>query len=137
MIQYLAFELCKSNEQSRYIKLFSRNDSFYIKSAVGSNGAYLLDCINRYHCPNETARIISSVIDSLKIYSWPKTIPSDYIPSDRIIGWDTNTWSLDFKEPKKKYARHIFGKGAFPKEESYRFFMNIVARFVPDNEFRS
>ena len=139
MIQYLSFEICKENGQSQYIKLYTEEDDYYLELAAGKNGMYINDSILLYKCRNESLEsieYIAMMIGTLRIYSWPKYIPADYIPRNRIIGCDGNTWSLDFKELEKKTTRHIRGKGEIPEESPYIDLFKYLMQILPDEEFK-
>lgn len=142
MVEFISFELCKNDGQSKYIKYFKRDNDFYLETASGFQGMYIilnnrpdLDSNERlYRLSESSARLVSDLMESLKIYSWPKSIPSGYTPSDRIIGSDEDTWSLDYKEEEKKTTRHIRGKGPFPTESPYKEFYRLFTRTIPDQE---
>ena len=142
MVEYISFELCKADGDSKYIKIFERSGEYYLELKSGVNGIYIIDRknidvdINLYCCPRYSVKLISSLLESLKIYGWSKTIPSDYVPSNRIIGSDDGTWTLDYKERGKKTMRHIRGKGEFPKEEPYISFYRLFINAIPSEEVK-
>lgn len=139
MIEYLAFQVCKEDSSSRYIKFFKKGDKFFLETAEGVRGMYIIsknDSEKIYRCDESSARIISSLIEPLKLYGWPKTVPSDFVPTNAIMGCDEYSWSLDYKEVEKKTMRHIRGKGSFPKESPYKEFYRLFIRTIPDQEMK-
>ena len=139
MIQYLAFQVCKEDSSSRYIKFFKKNDEYFFETTSGFRGMYFMldhDTTRMYRCAESSARLISDLLEPLKIYGWPKAIPSDFVPTDAILGCDDFSWSIDYKEEEKKNMRHIHGKGEFPKEDPYKSFYRLFTRTIPDQELK-
>lgn len=132
MIQYLSFEICKSTNESRYLKLFWKQDGFCLEAASRYQGMYVIGNSRLFRCDQDSVELISRVIESLKIYGWPKAVPFNYVPGNHIMGCDTDSWSIDYKEFEKKTTRHIHGRGAFPSVEPYSVFMERLAEVIPD-----
>ncbi len=136
MIQYLTFEQCKTDNKSRYFGLFLKGGDLYFETAVGYRGMYIAGNSNVYRCTTDSAQLISAMIGALKIYTWPKAIPSDYVPGEHLMGCDVDSWTIDYKEVEKKTARHIYGKGSFPVEEPYSNFIKYFVSIVPDKNLK-
>ena len=134
MIQYLSFERCKPNSESRYFKLFRKQDGYYLEIAAGRRGMYIVGNGQIYKCGSDSIDVISKLIEPLKIYGWPKSVPSDYVPEDHIMGCDEDSWSLDYKEVERKTTRHVRGRGEFPDVEPYCGFFNRLSKVIPDKE---
>ena len=142
MVDFIYFELCKADGSSRYIKFFNEEGDYYLETASGFQGMYIVFNDNvdmesntkMYSVDKASAKLITKLVESFKVYCWPKSIPKDYTPRDRIIGCGEETWSLDYKELEKKNTRHIHGKGAFPKDNPYKSFYEIFIRIIPDIE---
>lgn len=134
MVEYLAFQLCKPDGDSRYIKIHKEDGSLHMEIAAGMRGMYISDNIVKYRCGGVSENLISELIQPTKPYTWPRVIPSDYNPGEHILGCDIDSWSLDYKEEEKKTMRHIRGKGDVPEEEPYILFLVNLMRFVPDRE---
>lgn len=132
MIQYLSFEICQPTNESRYLKLFWKQDGFYLETASGYRGMYVVGNSRLYRCNQDSVESISRAIEPLKIYGWPKVVPFNYVPGIHIMGCDTDSWSIDYKEFEKKTMRHIRGNGAFPSAEPYRIFIDRLAEVIPD-----
>ena len=136
MIQFLSFEICKPTNESRYLKLFFwRQEGFYLETASGYRGMYVVGNDRLYRCDQKSIELISRVIEPLKIYGWPKVIPLDYVPGNHIIGCDVNSWSIDYKECEKKTTRHIRGNGTFPLSPPYSEFISALCGVTPDRDF--
>jgi hypothetical protein len=135
MLKYLSFEMCKPTNESRYITIFLKDDIYYMETSTGIQGIYLVEDGKLYRCSLNAIEWLSRMIEPLKIYGWPKFIPSDYVPGNHMMGCDSNSWTLDYKEIDKKTARHIHGYGAFPSVEPYSEFMKQLIRVMPDDEF--
>ena len=136
MIQYLAFEICKSNNESRYYKLWRESDGYYLEVANGYRGMYIVGNSQFYQCGFEYMEQISNLIEPLKLYAWPKAFPSDYVPEDHLMGCDTNSWSIHYKELEKKYTRHIRGRGEYPLVKPYSVFMERFVNVIPNESLR-
>ena len=134
MIQYLSFERCKPDNESRYFKLFHKQGGYYLEIATGYRGMYIMGNCRLYRCGTDSVEVISKLIEPLKIYAWPKAVPSSYIPGDHIMGCDVDSWSLDYKEVNKKTMRHVRGRGEFPDFEPYREFFNRLSKIIPDKQ---
>ncbi len=134
MIQYLSFERCKPNSESRYFKLFRNQDDYYLEIATGHRGMYIVGNSQFYKCESDSIDVISKLVEPLKIYGWPKSFPSDYVPGGHIMGCDKDSWSLDYKEVEKKTSRHVRGKGKLPDTEPYCNFYNRLNKVIPDKE---
>lgn len=134
MIQYLSFERCKPDNESRYIKIFQKQDGYYLEIAAGRRGMYIVVNSRLYKCGSDSIDVISKLIEPLKIYAWPKSVPSDYVPGDHIMGCDVDTWSLDYKEVEKNTTRHVRGRGSFPDSDPYSVFYNRLSKMIPDKE---
>ena len=80
MIQYLSFEICKPTNESRYLKLFWKQDGFYLETASGYRGMYVVGNSRLYRCNQDSFESISRAIEPLKIYGWPKVVPFNYVP---------------------------------------------------------
>lgn len=135
MIEYLGFELCKPNKRSRFIKIEVEDDGVYLTTAYGYHGMYLEDAFVRYHSPIQSAWLISGLLKDLKINTWPKAIPSDYVPGKYLIGCDVDAWSLDYREQGKKRTRHIRGKGSFPKTPPFEGFLECIDHIAPERDW--
>ena len=132
MIQYLSFEICKPTNESRYLKLFWKQDGFYLEIASGYRGMYVVGNSRLYRCNQDSFESISRAIEPLEIYGSAKVVPVNYVPVIHIMACDTDSWSIDYKEFEKKTMRHIRGSGAFPSAEPYRVFMDRLAEVIPD-----
>ena len=139
MIEYLSYERCKANNKSRYFKLFRDQDGFYMEIGAGYRGMYIVGKNQLYQCQSDSiepiTELISELIEPLKIYTWPKTFPTDYVPGNHIMGSDEDSWSLEYKETEKKTTKHIRGRGSFPDADPYRKFYDFLCNVIPDEEF--
>ncbi len=134
MVEYLSFERCKPDNGSRYFKLFKKDEGYYLEIAAGFRGMYIVGNNTMYKCRDEDADKITILIEPLKIYTWPKAFPSDYSPEDHLMGCDTDSWSIEYKEVEKKTMRHVNGRGAFPETGLYGEFFLRISRLIPDRE---
>ena len=134
MIQYLSFERCKQDSESRYFKLFRKQDRYYLEIAVGHRRMYIVGNSQFYKCRFDSIDVVSKLIEPLKIYGWPKSVSSNYVPGDHIMGCDMDSWSLDYKEVEKKTTRHVRGKGDFPDTEPYSDFYNCLSKVFQDKD---
>lgn len=139
MIEYLSYERCKANNKSRYFKLFRDQNGFYIELAAGYRGMYVAGNNKLYQCKPDSVelitKLISELIEPLKIYTWPKAIPTDYVPGKHLMGSDEDSWSLEYKETEKKTTKHIRGRGSFPDTDPYRNFYDCIRNVIPDEQF--
>ncbi len=140
MIEYLSFEYCNKNNESHAFELrfIMTAQKYYLHTEHGTQGFYIhpADHNTCYSISSDKLKSISDVIESMKIYSWNKSYPSDYKPSDRIMGCDTGTWSLYYKECGKRTTRHIFGKGSILETFPKPMLLTMFATFFPDFNFR-
>ncbi|MBR2788575.1 MAG: hypothetical protein IKD94_05370 [Erysipelotrichaceae bacterium] len=135
MIEYLCFELCKPDKRSRFIEIEVDEEGVYLTTAYGNQGMYLEDAFVRYHSPIQLAWLISGLLKDLKISTWPKAIPEDYVPEKHLIGCDVDAWSLDYREQGKKRTRHIHGKGSFPDTPPYEGFLECIDHIAPERDW--
>lgn len=135
MIDFLNFELCKANGRSRFIKIKIKEDGVYLTTAYGYKGMYLEDSFTYYRSPVQSAWLISVMFEDLKIGSWPKAIPADYVPGKYLIGCDTDSWSLHYREQGKKRTRHIHGRGPLPKEPPFYEFIKSINHISPERDW--
>ena len=49
MVEYLAFQLCKPDGESRYIKIHKEDGSLHMEIAAGMRGMYISDNIVKYN----------------------------------------------------------------------------------------
>lgn len=134
MVEYLVFELCKPDGESRCITIQNKNGSLYLDISIGNRGLYISTNIVSYHCGGDSEKLISSLLEPSKPYTWPRVIPSDYTPGKHIMGSDIDSWSLEYKEVEKKTTRHIRGKGDIPTDEPYSSFVDNLMKIIPDRE---
>lgn len=116
MIEYLSFQYCKEDGHSSTITVRLSGDHYILSTANGRNGVYVSDAFKTYKCPAGALSRACDNIKALKIYSWASNYPSDYKVRNRLMGVDSGTWNLDYKEVGKKRTRHINGCGAYPSE---------------------
>ncbi len=135
LIEYLCFEVCKPNNDSRFLKICIDDDSVFLSTAFGLRGTYIEDSVLTYQSSYESARLISGMLKDLKINTWPKVVPADYVPGDHLLGCDTDSWSLDYKEKGKKRTRHIRGKGSLPDYSPYNDFLECIDQIAPGNDW--
>ena len=135
MIEYLSFELCKPNKISRFIRIKVEENGVYLTTAYGYEGMYLENSFVHYHSPIQSAWLMSLMFEDLKIGSWPKAIPADYVPGRHMIGCDVNAWSLDYREQGKKRTRHIRGKGSFPDTPPFDEFLKCINHVSPERDW--
>lgn len=134
MIDYLLFEICKSDNKSRYFKFTLVDDSMFLETSFGLRGMYDSNGIKTYRCPFEFAQLMSSKIEPLKISSWPRKFPVDYVSGNPIMGCDPFSWSIDYRENGKKNTCHIRGKGDFPNIHPYDLFLLILNQILPEKD---
>ncbi len=137
MIRYLYFNICKSDNSSRYFELTIEQDGVYWETAYGNRGIYLDSNIQTYHSNKTGADEISRLIEPLKIYAWPQALPSDYVPRKQLMGCDTNSWIIEYYEDGKQTMRHIKGKGSFPVESPYFNFLVSLDNISPTEDLIS
>ncbi|MCR5205376.1 MAG: hypothetical protein K6E47_09985 [Lachnospiraceae bacterium] len=135
MIEYLSFEMCKPNNASRYIKIEVGNNEVYLTEAYGSRGMYLEESVLRYCTSIQSVKSFLNLLNELKISSWPKAFPEDYVPSSHLLGCDVDSWSIDYRELGKKRTRHIHGKGLFPDNSPYNRFLEYIDCIVPEQDW--
>ena len=131
MIEYLAFELCKSDERSRFLSIRQNKDGADVQIGDGRRGMYIAGQVIRYKLSLDDFRKISHAIEELKVYAWPKSIPKDYLPGEHLLGCDVG-WSLEYKEKDKVTMRHIYGKEAPPKKYPYSILMLCINKLYVD-----
>jgi hypothetical protein len=135
MVESLCFEICKPDQRSRYICIEVDEDGVYLSTAFGHRGMYAEDAALHYRASLRWASRISDYLRLLKIYSWPKSVPSDYVPGKHMLGCDDDSWSLDYKEMEKSNTRHIHGKGSMPDISPYSDFIQFIDRISPDQDW--
>lgn len=136
MLEYLSFEYCKESEESHAFTLILGDDGYYhLRNNHGRRGIYAFDRdhMKDYRIEVEKLKPIIHEIEQMKIYSWRKAYPSDYVPGNHLMGCDVGSWSLDYSECEKRTTRHIHGKGSlletFPKPSSLLFFDSLFPDF--------
>ena len=134
MIDYLSCEICKSDNTSRFYKFTLDDDNLFLETSLGLRGMYNSNGIQTYRCSFKYAQIISSKIEPLKISSWPRRFPNDYVPGNPIMGCDPFSWSIDYRESGKKNTCHIRGKGNFPDDYPYDLFLIILNQTLPEKD---
>ena len=133
MVERVTLEICKLNGESRYISYFHEEDNLFIKVGIGYEGAYPEQNIHAYACQNNPYySSFLNYVEKLKIYSWPRAIPKDYVPGKYMIGCDTDSWSLVYKEKEKKRFCRIHGKGAYPQTEPYITLVRLLDAGSPE-----
>ena len=137
MVGMITLEICKINGESRYISYFHEDGSLFIRIGVGYEGEYAEDNIQLYSCPNSPYyKVFFKYIEKLKIYSWPKVIPEDYVPGKYMIGCDVDSWSLVYREVGKKRTRHIHGEFASLEKEPYLTLVRLLDAASPKKWIR-
>lgn len=150
MFEELNFEICKKNKKSRYWAFSVADGYLYLETGYGLQGVYLDTNIKNYRCPVSSVERFFKGIDELKIQSWPKAVPADYVPGKHVMGCDEHSWSITYKEQGKRNRRHIHGKGDFPRSsaallfdpanepspemERYERFLSLIASGSPDGD---
>lgn len=130
MVQFFSFELCRPDQKSEYIKIYREPDGVYLETAYGIRGIYMSDHAKKYKLDPISEDTISLLMESLKIYTWPKAIPFGYGPGKHMMGCDDTSWSIEYKETEKKTMRHIYGKGAFPVTPPYSELNECLKRIL-------
>lgn len=118
MVEKLIFEYCRNDGSSKLIDLELRDKKYILKIASGKNGLYLDSNFTLYECEAKLLTALMIQIQQLKIYSWKRYYPVTYKPSNRLMGSDSGTWSLHYKEMEKKVFRHVNGHSEYPAQWS-------------------
>ena len=118
MVEKLIFEYCRTDGSSKLIDLELRDKKYSLKVASGKNGLYLDSSFTFYECGAKLLTTLMNQIQQLKIYSWKRYYPVTYKLSNRLMGSDSGTWSLHYKETEKKVFRHVNGYGEYPSQWS-------------------
>ena len=101
----------------------------------GRRGIYICtdEFVKNYQIAGEHLIPFYRTLEAMKIYSWKKTYPSDYVLGDHLMGCDIGSWSLDYRECDKRIMRHIYGKGdimeTFPKTPLLALFDTMFPDF--------
>ena len=130
MIEKLIFEYCKENGSTKLIDLELNDDEYILKIASGYNGMYLGSCFKYYKCTAANLKPITDSLKALNIYKWRRYYPSTYRPRNRLLGSDSNTWTLHYKESGKKVFRHVNGHGCYPPQ--WEQFIQYLSAMLPD-----
>ena len=134
MVEKLIFEYCRTDGSSKLIDLELRDKKYILKVASGKNGLYLDNNFTFYKCEAKFLTALMEQIQHLKIYSWKRYYPVTYKPSNRLLGSDSGTWSLHYKEIKKKVFRHVNGYGEYPTQWSQ--FLLLLDVMVPNSNLQ-
>lgn len=138
MLEYLSFELCKENGESRCLKACNCEDGFYLRTGQGYRGLYIAEGMKRYRCGNRLyPSLVSVELEELKIRKWPKAFPADYVPGKHLMGCDEGSWSLDYREEGYRNTRHIHGKGSFPDTYPFTALIRCLDGMCPDSGLAS
>ncbi len=135
LVDELSFTFCTESGETKHMHISLDYDRLYLKKEIGLKGLFFEVCgenTTRYIIPDKES--FSRKINGLNIYKWPKSFPTDYVPSEHLIGCDQGTWGLTYKEIGKKTTRHIYGKGAFPISSPYVGLLRILNKVDPDHE---
>ena len=131
MIEKLIFEYCKENGSSQLIDLELNDDEYILKIASGHNGMYLDSCFKYYKCTAANLKPITDSLKALNINKWSRYYPATYRPRNRLLGSDSNTWTLHYKENGKKIFRHVNGYGCYPPQ--WEQFILCLDAMAPEN----
>ena len=135
LLDEISFEFCAESDETKHINISLDSDDLYVRSERGLRGMYIYkrgEQVMRYRILDKEG--LSRKLNGLCIYKWPKAFPSDYVPEDHLMGCDTGSWSISYKEIGKKTSRHIHGKGPFPKSEPYLNLLQILNNVDPDHD---
>lgn len=133
MVEKLIFEYCRTDGSCKLIDLELKNKKYILKVASGKNGLYLDSNFTFYECEAKLLTALMNQIQQLKIYSWKRYYPVTYKPSNRLMGSDSGTWSLHYKEMEKKVFRHVHGKNCYPT--NWSIFINFMNTIIPADTF--
>lgn len=127
MVEKLLFEYCKSDDSSKLIDLELRGNKYLLKIASGRNGIYLDSSFSYYECETKHLEYLLEQLQKLNIYGWKRYYPISYKPSNRLMGSDSGTWSLHYKETEKKIFRHVNGYREYPpKWSQFILYLNTL-----------
>lgn len=139
ILDKLSFVFCAENGDTRSINIFFASDNnLYLLSEKGYMGLFIYPKeyrITRYKILD--ANGFSRKLNGLQIYKWPKAFPAEYVPEKYLMGCDTGSWSLSYKEIGKKTTRHINGKGSFPDFSPYNDFLFILNKVDPNQNIKT
>ena len=138
MLAYLAFEYCKETEESHGFTLYLGEDGYYyLQTNHGRRGIYICtdEFVKNYRIAGEHLVPFYRTLEAMKIYSWKKAYPPDYVPEAHLMGCDVGSWFLDYRECGKRITRHIHGKGDIMETFPETPLLALFDTMFPDFDF--
>ncbi|MBO4926710.1 MAG: hypothetical protein J5379_00445 [Clostridiales bacterium] len=136
MIEQVLFEICKENQQSRYINAQMAGKYVYLETATGTRGMYSQADIRNFRLDAEPVAEIFSRLDALKITEWPKSVPTGYWPGEKMSGCDVPSWMVDVKKRRSCRTHYIRGKGHYPQDAGYQELLELMDELIPTHDLK-